>query len=230
MTDPTRAEKLHDEYRRKIWDDTKSGTENFDKYMLTFSSGTLGLSLAFIKDVVPIGKAVWIPSLIGSWVAFVLCILVTLISFRISIRALERMSPCLDAFYLEGKTEAFNKHLEDFWTKAVDWCAYLAIGFFILGLTFTMVFVGANIREAKRMSEKEFPHKAQSHLDFGVKPVAIAKLERVEKGLKPAGMTPISGAGEDRGLKPMPMTQTPTQAPAQPAGSTPAQPAQSSKK
>ncbi len=150
MTEPTRAEKLHDEYRRKIWEDTKSGTENFDKYMLTFSSGALGLSLAFIKDVVPIGKAVWIPSLISSWVAFVLCILVTLISFRISIRALEKMSPCLDAFYLEGKAEAFNKHLEDFWTKAVDWCAYLAIGFFILGLTFTMLFVGANILEAKR--------------------------------------------------------------------------------
>jgi hypothetical protein len=61
MTEQTRAEKLHDEYRKKVWDDIKSGTENFDKYMLTFSSGALGLSLAFIKDVVPIGRAIWIP-------------------------------------------------------------------------------------------------------------------------------------------------------------------------
>jgi hypothetical protein len=66
LSDKTRAEELHDEYRRKVWDDTKSGTENFDKYMLTFSSGALGLSLGFIKDVVPIGKAIWIFSLVMS--------------------------------------------------------------------------------------------------------------------------------------------------------------------
>ena len=52
VAEKTRAEELHDEYRRKIWEDTKSGTENFDKYMLTFSSGALALSLGFIKDVV----------------------------------------------------------------------------------------------------------------------------------------------------------------------------------
>ena len=61
MAEKTRAEELHDEYRKKVWEDTKSGTENLDKYLLTFSSGALGLSLAFIKDVAPIGQAVCIP-------------------------------------------------------------------------------------------------------------------------------------------------------------------------
>jgi hypothetical protein len=55
----TRAEELYDLHRDKVWEDIKSGTESFDKYMLTFSSGALALSLAFIKDVVPLGKAVW---------------------------------------------------------------------------------------------------------------------------------------------------------------------------
>jgi hypothetical protein len=227
VTEPSRAEKLHDEYRRKIWEDTKSGTENFDKYMLTFSSGALALSLAFIKDVVPIGKAIWIPSLISSWIAFVLCILVTLISFRISIRALEKMGPCVDAFYLEGKTEAFNKHLESFWTKAVDWCAYFAISFFILGLTFTMMFVGANIREAKRVSKDEIIQKTVTgELGKGLKPAAMTPLN---EGVRPVAMTPVV-TGEHRGLQPVPMTPAPTQAPAQPASSnTPSQPAQSPK-
>jgi hypothetical protein len=148
MAEQTRAEQLHDEYRRKIWEDKKSGTENFDKYMLTFSSGALGLSLAFIKDVAPVGKAIWLPSLIVSWVSFVLCILITLVSFRISIRALERMEPCINAFYLNNDEDAFNKHLEDVWTRAVDWCAYLGIFFFVLGLIFTMMFVGVNIWKA----------------------------------------------------------------------------------
>ena len=177
LAEKTRAEELHDEYRRKVWDDIRPGTENFDKYMLTFSSGALVLSLAFIKDVVPIKKAIWIPSLVSSWIAFVLCILVTLISFRISIRALEEMAPFLDAFYLEGKPEAFNKHHESRWTQAVDWCANLAIVFFILGLAFTMAFVGVNIREAKRMSDKETTEKVFTG--------------NFEEGLKPPAMTPV---------------------------------------
>src|ERR1700685_2848960 len=110
-----------------MWDDIRPGTENFDRYMLTLSAGALGLSLAFVKDVVPLGKAVWVSCLFYSWVAFVLCILVTLISFRISIRALEKTGPYLDEFYLEGKSEAFNKHIESLWYKAIDWCAYSAI-------------------------------------------------------------------------------------------------------
>src|SRR2546428_3671886 len=101
MAEKTRAEELHDEHRRKVWEDLRSGSENFDKYLLTFSSGALGLSITFIKGVVPLEKAVWIPSLIASWIAFLLCILVTLISFRISIRALEKMVPHLNQFYLD---------------------------------------------------------------------------------------------------------------------------------
>jgi hypothetical protein len=215
MAEKSRAEELHDEYRKKLWDDIKSGTENFDKYMLTFSSGALGLSLAFIKDVVPISRAIWIASLIASWIAFVICILVTLISFRISIRALENMGPALDAFYLEGKPEAFNKHLGSFWTRAVDWSAYSAISSFILGLAFTMMFVGANIREAKRMNANEISAKetpTAKSMDFGCKPAAMTPLE---KGIKPAAMTPVARA-DDRGAKPPAMT------PVQPAQPTPA--------
>jgi hypothetical protein len=91
------------------------------------------------------------------------------------------------------------------------------------------------------MGEKEFPHKAQSRLDLGL---ANPTRERVEKGVKPAtmttldegsirmqtndalkpsAMTPVTGSGEDRGLKPNPMTPAPKPAPAQPVN-TPAQP------
>lgn len=77
-----RALQLHDEYRRKIWEDKASGTENFDKYLITFSTGALALSLSFIKDIVPLKDAIWVPLLIVSWVAFLLAALVTLVSFR----------------------------------------------------------------------------------------------------------------------------------------------------
>lgn len=208
MPDPSnRAEQLHDEHRRKVWEDLKSGTENFDKYLLTFSSGALGLSLAFIKDVVPIGQIVWIPSLFASWVAFLLCILVTLISFRISILAIEAMVPHLNEFYLNNKTEAFDKHRESWLTKAVEWCAWAGIILFVCGIFFTMMFVYANIREAKLMSEKENSKKTRiriESMDFGCKPVAMTPTkegakqmaqptgrDRVEKGAKPPAMTPV---------------------------------------
>jgi hypothetical protein len=199
MTEKTRAEELHDEYRKKVWEDTKSGTENFDKYLLTFSSGALGLSLAFIKDVAPIGHAVWIRSLFASWLAFLLCILITLISFRISILALEAMVPHLNDFYLNSNAEAFDKHRENWLTKAVEWCAWTGIILFVCGVFFTMMFVYANIREAKRMSEKENAAKAPIHIDamdFGCKPVAMTPTggDKVEKGAKPPAMTPVRPA------------------------------------
>jgi hypothetical protein len=210
MAEKTRPEELHDEYRKKVWEDTKSGSENFDKYLLTFSSGALGLSLSFIKDVVPLKEAIWIPWLIASWVAFLLCILVTLFSFRVSIRALEKMVPHLNEFYLEGKVDAFNKHLEDRWTKAVDWCAYGGIILFVLGLIFTMMFVGANIREAKQMSENDNRPKPirVDRMDFGFKPVAMTPTNEKQMA-QPAGKDSF-----DEGCKPPAMTPAQPPAPA----------------
>jgi len=206
VTAPNRAEKLHDEYRKKVWEDSKSGSENFDKYLITFSSGALALSLSFIKDIVPLRDAIWIPSLIVSWIAFIACILVTLVSFRISIRALEKMSPVLDDFYLNGNVDAFNKHMEDPWTKAVDWCAWGGIILFVLGLFFTMMFVGANVLEAKRMDREENPKKDASvridRIDFGCKPPAMPPITQKAK--------PEAHAGKDKlekGVKPSPMTR-----------------------
>ena len=227
MSEPSRAEKLHDEYRKKVWEDTKSGTENFDKYLLAFSSGALGLSLAFIKDVAPIGRAVWVWSLLTSWVAFLLCILVTLVSFRISILALEAMVPHLDEFYLNNNAEAFDKHRESFLTKAVEWCAWAGIFLFVCGVFFTMMFVYANIREAKLMSEKENSAKAApirvESINFGCKPVAMTPTK--ESG-KLAAQTPGGGNTLERGVKPPAMTPVRPPAPKP----KPSKPVQSPKK
>jgi hypothetical protein len=205
MAEKTRAEELHDEYRKKVWEDTKSGTENFDKYLLTFSSGALGLSLAFIKDIAPIGHSVWIPSLLASWVAFLLCILVTLVSFRISILALEGMVPHLNDFYLNNNAAAFDKHRENWLTKAVEWFAWAGIILFVCGVFFTMMFVYANIREAKLMSEKENSKKTPIRveaMDFGCKaPVMTPTNEGPKQMVQPAGKDRF-----DEGMKPPVMT------------------------
>jgi hypothetical protein len=202
-----RAITLHDEYRRKIWEDSTSGSENFDKYLITFSTGALALSLSFIKDIVPLKDAIWVPCLIVSWFLFISAALVTLISFRISLRALEKMSPVVDEFYLNGNVEAFNKHMTDPWTLWVDRCAWGGIIFFVLGLIFTMIFVSANVLGAKRMGDEENPKQPNpiyiDRIDFGCKPPQMTPImqnatpeaptgqDKVHKGVKPPPMTPV---------------------------------------
>ncbi len=236
-----RTEELYDKHRDKVSEDIKSGTESFDKYMLTFSSGALALSLAFIKDAVPLKSAVWIASLIGSWTAFVLCIVVTLLSFQFSIKALEQTIPALGEYYLEGKQDAFNRHLKSFCSRAVDWCTVGQILFFALGVIFTMTFVIANVRE-ERVKPENTQKLVTGDLGKAIKPSPMTPLN---EGVKPCAMTPApAGGNEGRGIqsvpmspadtgaghKPVPMSPAPTQAPTQSApGNTPAQPSQSSK-
>jgi hypothetical protein len=160
-----RAEKLYDTHRDKVWEDIKSSTENFDKYMLTFSSGALALSLGFIKDVVPLKCAVWIASLEASWILFAACILTTLISFQFSIKALEDTIPALNEYYLKGNQEALNAHMKSWWYKAICWCTVGQITFFTLGVIFTMTFVIVNVREG-RMS-KQHTSSESGHWRFG---------------------------------------------------------------
>jgi len=223
-----RPEELYDRHRDKVWEDIKSSTESFDKYMLTFSSGALALSLAFVKDVVPLGKAVWIASLIGSWIAFVLCILVTLMSFQCSVKALESTIPALNEYYLHGKEDAFNRHLQSFWSRAVGWCTLGQVVSFALGVIFTMMFVIANVRD-DRMSK---PENAQKVVTGGsLKTLKPAAMTPLSEGFKPPQMTPAVTNGEHRGIQSVPMTPAPTQGTPQPAsGNAPAQSTQSTKK
>ncbi|HYH01309.1 MAG TPA: hypothetical protein VD837_19440 [Terriglobales bacterium] len=198
-----RAESLYDVHRNKVWDDIKSGTENFDRYLLSFSSGALGLSLAFIKDVVPLAKAVWILSLFASWIFFTVCIVITMASFQISIRAQQKTLGWLEEFYLNGNSDALNKHLKSFWCWAIDWCTLAATLCFAAGLICTMLFVGANVREARKMSEQE-KRAVTIELQESIKPAAMTP---VTKSLKPVAMTPMSTGDA---LKPVAMTPVAT--------------------
>jgi hypothetical protein len=58
------------DHKRQVWSDMQAGSDEFDRGLLTLSSGALALSLAFIKDVVPLGRAIHLPVLFASWVSF----------------------------------------------------------------------------------------------------------------------------------------------------------------
>ena len=63
---------------------TNKNQEEYDKQLLTLSSGLLALSLAFIKDVVPMPQAAHKGLLYSSFVFLTLCVFATLASYQIS--------------------------------------------------------------------------------------------------------------------------------------------------
>lgn len=219
MGDKTRAEELYDDFKKGVEDDIRSGTENFDKNLLAFSSGALGVSLAFIKDIVPLGQAHLVPCLVISWIAFALCVLVTMASFQVSIKALECSLPFAEKYYFKNERDAFDKHRGTFWCRAVDWCTCTAGILFVVGLVCTIIFVCVNVGVKKHMSKDEDTQKiVTSDLGKAAKP---GRMTPLEEGYRPQPMTPTRDVGA--GVKPGPMTPAPEQGGSQPApGNTPA--------
>jgi len=196
--------KLYDDARKKALDDIASGTKAFDKNLLTLSSGALALSLAFLKDLVPLAHAVSLYTLYTSWVAFTLCVAVTMVSFQFSIKASEKSIPYFEDYYLRGEEESFNKHLDTLWYKAIDVCTIAASALFLVGVVLTLVFVIDNVPKEHKMTEKEtakivIPADNQK----GLKPSSMAPLT---EGVKPSMMAPVVSGKVTDGIKPPAMT------------------------
>lgn len=138
-----RREELYDTHSNQARADQQASSDQFDKSLLTFSSGALGLSLAFIKDIVPLGQAGWLPWLYLSWISFACCIAVTIASFQFGIQAQKTYLDYLYKYYIECKNDFLNK--KSAWSRLVTVCAVAGSLFFLTGLVGTMVFVCENV-------------------------------------------------------------------------------------
>lgn len=111
-------------------------SSQFDKQVLFLASGALGLSFAFIKDIVKLNVATnkWL--LVSSWSLFGAVILLSIVSHYTSLKAINRMIRNLnsadhkDSKGLDGITKLLN---------------VLMIIFLGIGLLFLIIFVAINI-------------------------------------------------------------------------------------
>jgi hypothetical protein len=191
----------YEKHREQSWTDRQASSDEFDKNLLKFSSGALGLSLAFIKDIVPLEQATWLPLLYVSWSCFSLCILATIASYFFSTRSFDTHLGDLHKYYVDADEKALNP--SNFWTNWVRRCAVIAGIFFIAGFVCTVVFVSRNIAKGHlKMQEK----KSLTFL--------------VQEGRTPVPMTAVQQGGFERGRSPVPMTP-------HSQGNTPSTPAQS---
>jgi hypothetical protein len=180
---------LHGQHKARIWEDIQSSTDSFDQSLLTLSSGALGVSLAFIKDIVPLKEAVWIGLLFASWIAFALCIVTTVASFLLSVKANKQQLGYIDEYYLRHNDDALDKHKTSGYVAWLELCTWVAIILFVAGLFCTIIFACENVARFRMSDDK-------------VKGTPV-KIDQLHGGREPMDMTPIAP------VKPAPVTPPP---------------------
>jgi len=118
-------------------------SRSLDKYILTLAGGALGLSLVFIKDIAPTPKAETIGVLVGSWVSFCISILITLLSFLLSQKAIFKQIGITEGL-ISGKLDQNRKHPNPFRTATgiLNWISMVS---FIVGVILLITFAAINL-------------------------------------------------------------------------------------
>lgn len=135
--------------RDECWKRQIANADNFDKAILTYSSGALGLSLAVLKDFVPIQTAQFAWALYASWILFTVAIVVTTLSFLLSQNGLRAQIAAAEAYYLRGDNNALNNTNG----RATELAAWLQAATFMLGIVLTIGFVSTNLKGVVAMTE-----------------------------------------------------------------------------
>ncbi|RLA57869.1 MAG: hypothetical protein DRQ78_12925 [Epsilonproteobacteria bacterium] len=135
--------KLYNEYYKDINSRILSNIENYDKAILSLSVTMLGLSIAFIKNIVSFENVKDLIILEYSWLFLVLAVISTIVSFISGNKANEKHLEFAEDYYLNDNERAFEEKSK--WTTFTE---YLNMGsglFFILGIILTVYFAYINI-------------------------------------------------------------------------------------
>jgi hypothetical protein len=149
LIDSTEEQALATE-KRKVLAETRadlltrqlSNSENYDKAVLSLATAFLGLSLAFLKDIVSIERSDWVPLLYGSWISLGLAVLCTVVSFQVSQCAIDVQLRRAEDYYLRNDQSALSKSSL---AKATEWINAASGTLFVLGVLLTIAFVIVNL-------------------------------------------------------------------------------------
>ena len=137
------------DYRQWLVVAEQKAQEDYDKTVLTLSGGALGISFAFVKDIVgdsPILHSSW---LVLAWVFWALSTSAMLGSFFVSRLALRKaILQCDDG-------TIFCKPPGGFYTRLTRWLNGSGALLFLLGVCFMAAFVQTNI------TKREITHGRQ---------------------------------------------------------------------
>ncbi|MDI6807798.1 MAG: hypothetical protein QME66_02300 [Candidatus Eisenbacteria bacterium] len=140
--DRKEREKLYEQTLDELISKQISNSETHDHSILSLSSAFLGLSVAFISDVVPIDVACHKYLLFLSWLAFSLAIIVTIASFIYGQRAIKKLIDAARRFYIEENEDSYRVSM--ILSTRMDRLNLSSGGAFVLGILLTIAFVSAN--------------------------------------------------------------------------------------
>lgn len=126
------------EYRERLLQNEQQAQDDLDKTTLKLSGGALGVSFAFLKNVVGAGPYKWDICLLFAWSAWGLSMACVLVSFYMSSHSQRRAIAQLD----EGTI--YDERPGGWFDSVTVWLNVLAILLFLVGLFTMLCFVYAN--------------------------------------------------------------------------------------
>ena len=129
--------------RKLLIDAQQQSCQQFDKAILTLSMGGLGVSIIFLRDILPLEQITNYYFLIGSWILFALSITCTLISFLASQYAYNQQLELISRYFLNKDPDALDK--KNRFAQITGGLNTFAAIFFILAVIGTIKFVSINI-------------------------------------------------------------------------------------
>jgi len=127
-------------YRELLERLKQNSQDSYDKTVLSLSAGALGVSFAFVRDIVGSWPAQTPSWLFAAWVFWGLSVTSALFSFLCSQKALQKAIKQVDA------GQMYNKNLGGYRNKVTVLLNYTAGLCFFLGVITMIVFVAHNMQ------------------------------------------------------------------------------------
>lgn len=151
-----------------------ANSENYDKAILAYASGGLGISLAFIKDVVPLDSASWLLLLELSWFCWVMAIVVVVISFQTSQLGIRRHMAMVKKYYIDDDDSALEE--TNVPARVTDIANVVSGLLFLCGVMLTTIFVGINLRDGNMTKHSEGRERRSTAMDGAPVPSLVKKV------------------------------------------------------
>lgn len=125
-------------YRKHLIESRKKAQENYDSTILKLSGGALGISFAFLKNVVGPAPYQFTEVLLGAWICWGASLAVVIFSFLMSSSALSHAISQVDLGVVPGKPGGWR-------STATEYSNYFGGILFVAGIMLTVFFAYHNM-------------------------------------------------------------------------------------
>lgn len=158
----------------------------FDKAVLTLSSGALALSLTSLQWMLDRKIGIAFTPLVYSWIFLTIAIVTTLFSFRLVPKAIDAEMIRAENFYLKRDEDAYKRKGYDF----VTWVNRCSLISFIIGISLMLITTVIIIKKQELPVNRQGKDKVHN----GFTPTGLNKVISLESELKNQEFSPNRAA------------------------------------